>query len=252
MISDVQLPDGNWKQIIMTGRGGRIMRLLSPDRKTILDQQTRSFAKEEQGKSVYANADFWNPETGEAKQNRGIRPQQPPPIQQLQKMKPMAEKMMSEKRMPDGRWYQVWETAKGKQIKILSPDKSQVVHQYAPATASRKNFRKAIKEKIHMHDEVSPPVENVSPQPIALPDFSMMTLSKLASLIKRDWKNVNFGAKPYLDAMLTLNAITDDYFQDSGASIVAYFLSNATQYKGDLARGIKKELNRRLKSYYKR
>lgn len=248
MISDIQQPDGNWKQIIMTNRGGKIFRLMSPDKRTLIKQETQSFAVSKDGKRVDANADFWNPDNGEVAQDRGTRR---PSLQQLQRAVPMADKMIKENKMPDGRWYQVWETAKGKQVKILSPDKSKVVHQYAPATASRKrNYRKAV------DDRMQPALETTAPAPVApqpqIPDLSMMTLSKIASLIRRDWKNVNFGAKPYLDAMLTLNAITDNFYQDSGSSIVAYFLANATTYKGELAKAIKKELNKRLKAYYKR
>ncbi len=247
MISDIQQADGTWKQIIMTNRGGKIFRYLAPDKKTILKQETQSFAVSKDGKRVDANADFWNPDTGEALQDRGTRR---PSLQQLQRGIPMADKMMSEKRMPDGRWYQVWETAKGKQVKILSPDKKKTVHQYSPAVASsKKNYRRAVEERIQ---PVPEPVSEPITQTPQLPDLSMMTLSKIASLIKRDWKNVNFGAKPYLDAMFSLNAITDNFYQDSGSSIVAYFLANATTYKGELAKAIKKELNKRLKAYYKR
>jgi hypothetical protein len=36
----------------------------------------------------------------------------------------------------------------------------------------------------------------------------------IASEIRRDWKNVNFAAKPYLSAMASLNDITDKYMSD--------------------------------------
>jgi hypothetical protein len=57
-----------------------------------------------------------------------------------------------------------------------------------------------------------------------------------------------FGAKPYLSAMASLNSINDNYGEDSAKSIVAYFLANATTWRGDKAREIKKELNALLKS----
>lgn len=72
-------------------------------------------------------------------------------------------------------------------------------------------------------------------------------LYKIAQEIKDDWKNVNYAAKPYLSAMLELDKITDDYYADSGSSIVAYFLSNATTWRGEKAKAIKKELNNMLK-----
>jgi hypothetical protein len=67
-------------------------------------------------------------------------------------------------------------------------------------------------------------------------------LSEIAREIRNDWKNVYFGAKPYLDAMASLNTIADDYGCDSGVSIVLYFLCNAKAWKGETARRVKAEL----------
>jgi hypothetical protein len=75
----------------------------------------------------------------------------------------------------------------------------------------------------------------------------MRNLSEIASEIRSNWSNVYFGAVPYLDAMSTLDSIEDDYILDSGRSIVAYFLSNATTWRGEVARNVKKELNKMLK-----
>lgn len=72
-------------------------------------------------------------------------------------------------------------------------------------------------------------------------------LYEIAAEIKADWKNVYFGAKPYLDAMMTLDSIDDNYMFDSGRSIVAYFLANAQTWRGETAKRIKKELNSMLK-----
>ena len=69
-------------------------------------------------------------------------------------------------------------------------------------------------------------------------------LYKIAQEIKADWKNVYFGAVPYLEAMSTLDSIDDDYMFDSGKSIVLYFLSNATTWRGDVARRVKAELKK--------
>lgn len=74
------------------------------------------------------------------------------------------------------------------------------------------------------------------------------SLSIIARDIKRTWPNVNFAAVPYLDAMLTLDNIAERYYEDSGESIVAYFLSNASTWRGNDARRIKAELNAMLKS----
>lgn len=67
-------------------------------------------------------------------------------------------------------------------------------------------------------------------------------LYEIARDIKNDWKNVYFGAKPYLDAMACLNSINDNYGWDSADSIVRYFLGNASTWRGETAKAIKKEL----------
>jgi hypothetical protein len=70
------------------------------------------------------------------------------------------------------------------------------------------------------------------------------SLSAIAREIRKTWPKVYFGAVPYLDAMSTLNSINDDYICDSGKSVVLYFLSNATTWRGDDARRIKAELKK--------
>jgi hypothetical protein len=72
-------------------------------------------------------------------------------------------------------------------------------------------------------------------------------LYEIAREIRRTWKNVYFGAVPYLDAMSTLNKVTDNYVMDSGKSIVLYFLSNASGWRGDDAKRIKSELKAMIK-----
>jgi len=67
-------------------------------------------------------------------------------------------------------------------------------------------------------------------------------LFEIANEISLDWKNVYFGAVPYLDAMFMLNSINDKYGFDSAKSIVLYFLSNAMTWRGETAKKIKLEL----------
>lgn len=67
-------------------------------------------------------------------------------------------------------------------------------------------------------------------------------LSIIAAEIRRDWRNVNYAAKPYLEAMASLNDIRDNYYHDTGKSVVLYFLANAGSWRGDVARRIKAEL----------
>lgn len=75
----------------------------------------------------------------------------------------------------------------------------------------------------------------------------MRTLAEIAVEIRRDWKKVNYGAVPYLDAMECLQSVHDNYGFDNGKSIVVYFLSNATTWRGEKAKAIKSELNKLLK-----
>ena len=72
-------------------------------------------------------------------------------------------------------------------------------------------------------------------------------LYEVAREIRKDWKNVWFGAKPYLDAMGQMQSVNDMYGMDSGVSVVLYFLSNATTWRGETARRIKKELKQMVK-----
>ena len=67
-------------------------------------------------------------------------------------------------------------------------------------------------------------------------------LSQIASEIRKDWQNVNFAAKPYLDAMSSLNTINDQYGYESAKMIVLYFLGNASSWRGEKAKEIKAEL----------
>jgi hypothetical protein len=71
----------------------------------------------------------------------------------------------------------------------------------------------------------------------------MRTLREIAREIKSDWVKPYFGAVPYLNAMAVMNSMDDNYFGDDGRSIVLYFLANASTWKGEVARRIKKELN---------
>lgn len=68
--------------------------------------------------------------------------------------------------------------------------------------------------------------------------------------LKGQWPQgqISIAANAYLGPMLYLDKITDNYEQDSGESVVAYFLNNATVWKGEDARRIKAELNAMLKS----
>lgn len=72
-------------------------------------------------------------------------------------------------------------------------------------------------------------------------------INVIAQEIVADWKPVNFAAKPYLNAMQSLVNVTDNYGLDSAKSIISYFLANASHWRGEKARTIKKELNKMVK-----
>ena len=80
-----------------------------------------------------------------------------------------------------------------------------------------------------------------------------LTLGFIARLIRKTWVNkagvstVYFGAVPYLSAMGDLNNVDENYGMDTGKSIVLYFLSNASTYRGEQAKIVKAELKRRIK-----
>ena len=71
-------------------------------------------------------------------------------------------------------------------------------------------------------------------------------ISEIALEISNEWKKPYFGAVPYLEAMRSLTSIDDKYGYDSADSIVLYFLSNASSWRGDAARRIKAELKAML------
>lgn len=76
------------------------------------------------------------------------------------------------------------------------------------------------------------------------------SLSTIAADIRANWPNVWFGAVPYLDAMRELDSIRDNYYADSAASVVRYFLANANTWRGDAARRIKAELKAMVRGVY--
>jgi hypothetical protein len=71
-------------------------------------------------------------------------------------------------------------------------------------------------------------------------------LYAIARDIRSDWAKPYFGAVPYLDAMSSLDSISDNYYYDTADSVVRYFLANASTWRGDTARRIKAELKAML------
>ncbi len=73
-------------------------------------------------------------------------------------------------------------------------------------------------------------------------------LYEVAAEISKNWKPVNYAAKPYLEAMFSLDKVSDKFMCDSGRSVVCYFLGNARSWTGPVAKKVKAELNAMLKS----
>jgi len=66
---------------------------------------------------------------------------------------------------------------------------------------------------------------------------------EIAKDIKNEWgSKVYFGAAPYLDAMLFLSNRNDKYGFDDADSILRYFLSNASSFRGERAKQLKEEI----------
>ena len=73
-------------------------------------------------------------------------------------------------------------------------------------------------------------------------------LYTIAREIRKEWgAKINYAAKPYLEAMSGLDKVSDNYGYDDGKSVVLYFLSNASTFRGDAAKRIKAELKAMVK-----
>jgi hypothetical protein len=77
--------------------------------------------------------------------------------------------------------------------------------------------------------------------------MSNRPIYQIASEIAKDWKatsknGIYFGAVPYLEAMHSLNSPTDKYGYDDAKTMILYFLSNASTYRGPKAKELKAEL----------
>jgi hypothetical protein len=77
--------------------------------------------------------------------------------------------------------------------------------------------------------------------------YANMTLSELAAIVRKDWKKVYFGAVPYLEAMAQLETMQDMFGADDAQTIVLYFLSNSSAWRGEVAKAVKAELSKRAK-----
>jgi len=70
----------------------------------------------------------------------------------------------------------------------------------------------------------------------------IMDMESISKAKGKYWRNAYPYASPYVEAMMSLNSVNDNYIWDSGREIVCRFLSNAATWKGEKAKAIKKEL----------
>lgn len=70
------------------------------------------------------------------------------------------------------------------------------------------------------------------------------TFAAVARDIKKKWKNINFAAIPYLEALLALETTDKNakYYLDNAEDIVLRFLCNASTFRGAKAKELKTEL----------
>ena len=83
---------------------------------------------------------------------------------------------------------------------------------------------------------------------IKKPATPIRSIAAITGDIYDEWGvNVSKACRPYLTAMYNLDTINDKYFADDARTILLYFLSNASSFRGDRARELKAELKRILK-----
>lgn len=72
------------------------------------------------------------------------------------------------------------------------------------------------------------------------------SLSAIAREIQSDYaakgKPVHYSAKPYVDAMRSLDTMDDRFYEDDASSVVIYAVSNLSTWRGETAVRVKREL----------
>lgn len=78
---------------------------------------------------------------------------------------------------------------------------------------------------------------------------SHRTFSQIVKEIRKVWKNIYFGAEPYLDALSQVHSSDKNapYLFETAKDQVVYLLANMTTFRGEDARRIKAELKEMIK-----
>lgn len=78
---------------------------------------------------------------------------------------------------------------------------------------------------------------------------NLTPLNELALLIEQEGRGKSWYvyAAPYVEALYSLETVKDNYYYDSGSSIVNYTLANLSYWRGETAKKVKAELKAHLK-----
>ena len=78
---------------------------------------------------------------------------------------------------------------------------------------------------------------------------SHRTFSQIVKEIRKVWKNIYFGAEPYLQALSQVHSSDKNapYLFETAKDQVVYLLANMTTFRGEDARRIKAELKEMIK-----
>ncbi len=74
-------------------------------------------------------------------------------------------------------------------------------------------------------------------------NLSDLKISQIVDIVFKDWKKISPSARPYLEAMMSLESAKDVHGSEDGKSILSYFLLNSKQWQGEVAK--------KVKSYFK-
>ncbi|BCG50270.1 hypothetical protein [Ralstonia phage RP13] len=87
---------------------------------------------------------------------------------------------------------------------------------------------------------------------VTVESVKSLSIMQIAAIIDQDWNNAGkIYATNHIIRLKQMYTIKDSVGADKGDWNVAYFLANASTWKGNTARIIKAELKRRLKEYEK-
>ncbi len=78
-------------------------------------------------------------------------------------------------------------------------------------------------------------------------DLVSMSIRDIGEVIYSHWQHPWYGAEPYIEGM-RLSDDKGNFGADDWQTLAIYFLGNAARWRGPIARTVKAELKRRLKS----